>query len=66
MELFFSPERDYIELENQGPLQRLRPGESLTYATRWRFATLPADVPTDRVSPALVEALKGLLGAPLA
>jgi hypothetical protein len=66
VELFFSPERDYIELENQGPLQALQPGTTLSYSTQWRFATLPAAVPTDRVTPALVAVLEGLLGRPVA
>ncbi len=65
VELFFTPERDYIELENQGPHQTLQPGESLHYATQWRLATLPGQVPTHRVTPALVEALESLLGEPL-
>lgn len=66
VELFFSPERNYIELENQGPLQALEPGESLRYGTQWRFAALPSDVPTDRVTPALLEVIEALLGRPVA
>jgi hypothetical protein len=62
VEVFFSPERDYIELENQGALHHLAPGASLSYATQWRMAALPTGVPTDRVTPGLVEALSALLG----
>lgn len=40
LELYFNPERGYIELENQGPYQTLRPGETLAYETNWRFHAL--------------------------
>lgn len=66
LELFFAPDLGYIELENQGPYQRLEPGERLDYATRWRFASVDPAVPTDRVSADLLAAIESLLGAPAA
>ncbi len=62
LELFFSIERDYIELENQGTYQVLAPGASLSYEVEWRFDTLDACVPTDRLTPELLEAIRALLG----
>jgi hypothetical protein len=64
VELFFSPERDYIELENQGAHEVLQPGATMTYPVQLRLAALAPDVPTDRVTPALVAVLASLLGKP--
>lgn len=61
LELFFGIERDYIELENQGAYEVLAPGAQLVYATEWRVATVPARVPTDRVTPALLDVVHDLL-----
>jgi hypothetical protein len=61
LELFFGLERDYIELENQGAYEVLAAGAPLVYATQWRFAPVPARVPTDRVTPALLDVVHGLL-----
>jgi hypothetical protein len=60
VELFVDPERDYIELENQGAHVTLAPGESLTYAVEWRFHRLGPEVPTDRVTPALLAEIDAL------
>jgi hypothetical protein len=62
LELYFNPDRDYLELENQGPHVTLHPGSRVRYDVEWRMAALGPDVPTDRVTPALVEAIAGLLG----
>ncbi len=37
IELYFNPELNYIELENQGAYQALGAGETLTYETNWQF-----------------------------
>jgi hypothetical protein len=42
VEMYVNPDRTYIELENQGPYQRLSPGASLQYTTRWFARRLPA------------------------
>lgn len=62
LELFFGIERDYIELENQGAYEVLEPGASLTYDVEWRFGTVDPGLPTDRVTPALLEEIHALLG----
>jgi hypothetical protein len=61
VELFFDPERDYIELENQGPYVTLQPGQSLTYAIEWRMRALDAAVPDDRLTDALLAEIQALL-----
>ena len=61
VEMYFDVNRDYIELENQGPYVTLAPGQSLTYPVEWRFRTIGADVPTDRISPQLLAEIDGLL-----
>ena len=65
LELYFNPERDYIELENQGPYQELAPGGSLRYTTQWRFARIDPAIPDDRVTQPLVDAVERLLAEPL-
>ena len=63
VEMYFDVNRDYIELENQGPYVTLAPGQSLTYPVEWRFRTIGADVPTDRISPQLLAEIDDLLEA---
>jgi hypothetical protein len=60
VELFVDPERDYIELENQGAYVTLAPGGSLTYPVEWRFRRLDPDVPTDRITPDLLAEIDAL------
>jgi catechol 2,3-dioxygenase-like lactoylglutathione lyase family enzyme len=61
LELFFGIERDYIELESQGAYETLAPGQSLDYAVEWRVGELPPGVPTDRVTPGLLDTIHALL-----
>jgi hypothetical protein len=61
VEVYFNAERDYIELENQGAYVTLAPGQSLTYPVEWRFRTMDAEVPTDRISPELLAEIDTLL-----
>ena len=63
LELFFSPVRDYLELENQGAYEELAPGGLLRYAVRWRFATIDPELRTDRLTPQLVEVITRLRAA---
>lgn len=63
LELFFSIERDYIELENQGAYQTLDPGHSLTYPVQWRISRLDPAVPNDRVTPELLAVIQAELSA---
>ena len=62
VEMYFDVDLDYIELENQGPYVTLAPGQSATYPVEWRFRTIGADVPTDRISPQLLAEIHSLLG----
>jgi hypothetical protein len=64
VELYFNPERDYIELENQGPYGTLAPGARTTYSVTWHFARLDPDLPDDRVTPGLLAAIDQLRAAP--
>ena len=57
VEMFFDPERDYIELENQGAYVTLAPGQSLTYPVEWRFRALDPALATDRITPELLAAI---------
>ncbi len=41
VEIFAHENRQYIELENQGPYQTLYPGETLQYQVNWYVRTLP-------------------------
>jgi hypothetical protein len=61
VEMYFNPERDYIELENQGAYVTLAPGQSLTYPVEWRLRTLDPRIPTDRVTPELLDEIHRLL-----
>ena len=63
LELFFNPERNYIELENQGAYVTLAPGASLIYPVEWRFRTLDAEVETDRLTQELLAEINSLLAA---
>lgn len=60
LELYVDLERDYIEMENQGAHTCLAPGESVDYATRWRFAAADPQWPTDRMSPGLLAGIEAL------
>jgi hypothetical protein len=64
LELFFGLERDYIEVENQGPYRALEPGEALTYHVEWRIASLPPGIPADRLTPELVDLIEQMRRRP--
>ena len=61
VELYFNPDRNYIELENQGAYVTLAPGQSLTYPVEWRFHALDPRIPTDRVTPELLDEIHRML-----
>lgn len=61
VELFFDPERDYIELENQGRYVTLQAGQSLTYAVEWRMRGLGPAIPDDRLTDELLAEIHALL-----
>lgn len=66
VELYFNPELDYLELENQGTYEALDPGKSLRYPVTWRFAKIDPNLATDRITPELVAAIQALLEVDLA
>jgi hypothetical protein len=63
VEMYFNPELDYIELENQGAYVTLAPGQSLTYPVEWRFRRLDPDTPTDQLTAGLLAGIHALLAA---
>lgn len=62
LELFFSPTRDYIELENQGSYRPLAPGAVRRYEVQWRFARLDPETREDEVTPELLSQIAALRG----
>lgn len=40
IELYFNPELNYIEVENQGVYETLQPAQTLTYQTAWYFRSV--------------------------
>jgi len=44
IELYVNKQKTYIELENQGEYEELKPGESLTYQVRWYVRRLPKEI----------------------
>jgi len=44
VEIYINKDKSYIELENQGAYQSLKPGESLTYKETWFLAPIPETV----------------------
>jgi hypothetical protein len=44
VEIYINKEKSYIELENQGAYQSLKPRESLSYTETWFLSSTPKDV----------------------
>lgn len=47
VEEYVNPEKTYIELENQGSYEMLKPGASLSYEVRWYARYLPESIRSD-------------------
>jgi hypothetical protein len=60
VEVYVNPERTYMELENQGPYQRLAPGASLSYSVKWYGRRLPAGMQAIMDNAALIAAARRL------
>lgn len=56
--------RGYVEIEPQGPYTELKPGESSSWSVRWLITELPAQVPTELGSQALVEFVRSFIAQP--
>jgi hypothetical protein len=54
MELYAAAGADYLEIEPQGALTTLAPGESLVWTVRWRLRQVPSGTSVAVGSPALV------------
>ncbi|HET8939625.1 MAG TPA: hypothetical protein VFN67_39575, partial [Polyangiales bacterium] len=56
--------RGYVEIEPQGPYTELQPGESSSWSVRWLITELPAQVPTELGSQALVDFVRTFIAQP--
>jgi len=54
IQIYTDGERTVMEVEQQGPLTRLAPGESLQWRVRWQLQPVPDDIPAQVGSEALV------------
>lgn len=61
VELYVDKAKTYMELENQGMYQRLKPGEELTYSVKWYVRRLPADMQLTVGNMALVNFVRGIV-----
>jgi hypothetical protein len=57
IELYANPDKSYIEIEQQGAYQLLKPGASMSWNVRWYATKLPSGVEAT-VNPKLAELLK--------
>jgi len=55
VEIYVSPENDYIELEEQSAYTSLEPGEILTWTVTWYIRQVPSDI---QIEPGSIELLK--------
>jgi hypothetical protein len=53
--------RGYVEIEPQGPYMALMTGEALTWTVRWFVAELPAQIPVELGSQALLDFARNLV-----
>jgi Domain of unknown function (DUF4380) len=63
VEMYVNPEKTYIELENQGPYQRLSPGSSLGYEVKWYARRLPAGLQAITGDKALTAYIRNFISA---
>lgn len=55
VEVYTSPDLSYTELENQGKLSVLNPGDSVSYKVQWFLRTVPSAIGSNKGSKALVD-----------
>lgn len=65
VEIFAADNHRYVELEQQGPLTELAPGEHLDWRVRWYVQKLPEEMTAEPGSETLVRHVRGILGSPL-
>lgn len=61
IELFANVEKTFWEIDQQGVMTKLAPGEHLDWEVRWHARTLPAEVPAKLGSEDLVNYVRGVL-----
>jgi hypothetical protein len=61
VEVYTSRQFEYIELENHGIFRQLVPGASLSYKVKWFISILPAQIPTDQPSEALINHVQSII-----
>ena len=54
IEVYTNPGKSYVEIEQQGAYQKLKPGDSLTWEVNWFLRKIPATIKREAGSPALV------------
>ena len=65
IEIYTNAAMTYLEIEQQGPLTELAPGESLSWHVRWHLHALPDDVTAEVGDQALVDWIREQLDATL-
>ena len=55
VEVFINTQYGYMELENHGRYQLLKPNERMHYRVRWFLRELPNSIPADRISRPLID-----------
>ena len=61
IELFANHEKTFWEVDQQGVMTKLAPGEHLDWEVRWHTRSLPADIPATLGSEDLVNYARGIL-----
>ena len=61
IEIFANVEKTFWEIDQQGVMTKLAPGEHLEWEVRWHTRTLPANIPTNVGSDDLVSYVRGTL-----
>jgi hypothetical protein len=61
IELFANVEKTFWEIDQQGVMTKLAPGEHLDWEVRWHTRSIPADVPAQLGSEDLVNYVRGVL-----
>ncbi len=61
IELFANMEKTFWEIDQQGVMTKLAPGEHLDWEVRWHARTVPANVPATLGSEDLVNYVRGVL-----
>lgn len=65
IEIYTNEAMTYLEVEQQGPLTELAPGESLSWQVRWHIHALPDHVSAEIGDQALVDWIRKRLGVTL-